>query len=154
MAVRSRAGSAPASWLAIATQGKRKPQTRELSAHFSNSHQLAEDRAGGWLCDLAAALLHLRGIYRGSRGRCGIAEVDGAAVSGSAEGAALLLSEFVVKRRPVMVKNAVAHDARLRPLLESMQFDALAASEWGQNTWDVSPFFGGRGLRSVRNVVK
>ena len=98
------------------------------------------DPTGGW----PTAEVQFPGYHRaGSRGRCGIAEVDGAAVSGSAEGAALLLSEFVLKRRPVLVKNAVAHDVMLRPLLESMKLDALAASEWGQNTWDVSILLGG-----------
>ena len=74
--------------------------------------------------------------YAQQGSRCAIAQVAAEAVGGQ-NGTALLMREFLLKRRPVLVKGAVKHDRLLRPLLSSLQRYTLLASEWGQRTWEV-----------------
>ena len=47
------------------------------------------------------------------------------------------IAEFVLKLRPVVVRDYVQHDVNLRPLIALMAKDALLAS-FGNSTWDAA----------------
>ena len=47
------------------------------------------------------------------------------------------ITEFVLKLRPVIVRDYVRHDVNLRPLIEKMALEALLL-EHGNTTWDAS----------------
>ena len=71
--------------------------------------------------------------FPGWQGKCDIAELDGAATIQDPE---TLIREFILKRRPVILRDFVRHDfSGLAPLTKLMSKESLVR-EWGRTLWD------------------
>ena len=72
--------------------------------------------------------------FPGDPGRCEVAEVDGAVAAASP---LKFLREFLVKKRPVIVRDFMRHDSGLRELSKLMTSRSIVAS-MGKTTWDIA----------------
>ena len=108
--------SSPSELPPKAVRAKHKPST---------SSQASYNNAGGWPTTEID--------FPGWHGECEIAELDGAAAIQDPE---TLIREFVLKRRPVVLRDFVHHDhSGLEPLTKRMTKDAIMR-KWGRTLWD------------------
>jgi hypothetical protein len=71
--------------------------------------------------------------FPGWDGQCGIAELSGIDTARNPTG---FIRDFVLKQRPVILRDFIKHDSRLVPLLHLMT-NASLSSKFGKSIWNV-----------------